>query len=418
MKQNNGSREETIMAGKEIFSAITGLISAVLLIWLVTMCGCSRNVNVPLQKAAPEEKPVEDRTPVVQGIEAGDLVFIDYAMKIADTKELVFTTSKETAESKNQLKASWYHQPEDFDPEQIIAGDGTSLVVIARSIIGMQPGEHKTLTMPAEKSFGNVDPEKIVKMPTVKTVPREARVAPREYVAKFNSFPVKGKRVAWAPYFLSEITEVNEDYVVLKAMLKKGKTVEQAFGKTRIERKKNEILLTLEPRIGAPFFLNNRSGRIIDSSEKEFTVDFNHPGAGKEILLDIDIVSVEKAVTFKGNTLTWIEDHDAGYETAKKEKKPMVLVLYADWCGYSKKMLENTLIDPRVLKFRDHFVWTKVDSDKDQSVKELYGQEGFPMIVITDSEGNIEKKIDGYKDADAFRKELKAMMKKIGGQET
>jgi thiol:disulfide interchange protein len=104
--------------------------------------------------------------------------------------------------------------------------------------------------------------------------------------------------------------------------------------------------------------------------------------------------------------IQWVEDYDKGIALAREQGKPAVLVLYADWCGFCKKLFGETLQDPRVKSFNDRFVWIKVNSDSEAKLKELYAQKGFPLIVILNLEGQPLDRMDGFKDAAAFREEL------------
>ena len=109
-----------------------------------------------------------------------------------------------------------------------------------------------------------------------------------------------------------------------------------------------------------------------------------------------------------GKVLLRIEDHDQGYERAAALDKPQVLVLYAKWCGWSKKLLGEALEDPRIKMIKDDYVWTKIDSDSEKSYKEYYGQKGFPLVLILNPEGEIVQRLDGYKDAATLLRALHA----------
>jgi thiol:disulfide interchange protein len=155
--------------------------------------------------------------------------------------------------------------------------------------------------------------------------------------------------------------------------------------------------------------MDDAKGRIVATDGMSFTVDFNHPLAGKDIDFDVEVVALTKASAFKA-PLPWMADHDKGLKSAESEKKDMLLVLYAGWCSWSKKLLEESLEDPRIKQMKDRFVWVKVDSDKEQAFKEAYQQNGFPMVVVLNSKGDVVKKIDGYRDAAALKRELEEVL--------
>jgi uncharacterized protein YyaL (SSP411 family) len=117
--------------------------------------------------------------------------------------------------------------------------------------------------------------------------------------------------------------------------------------------------------------------------------------------------SVAKAATFRDAAISWREDHDRALADAAKAGKPVVLVLYAEWCGWCKKLFGESLQDPRVTRLRDRFVWVKVNSNQETEYKTRYGQNGFPMIVMIRPDGSIYRKLDGFRDGAALARELR-----------
>jgi thioredoxin-related protein len=166
----------------------------------------------------------------------------------------------------------------------------------------------------------------------------------------------------------------------------------------------------MKANVGADFEMNGRRGRIIKVDQHEFTVDFNHPLAGKDLLLEIEIVSLTKAAQLKDSRLAWLEDYEQAVEAAADRKKPMVLLLHAEWCDWCKKMMAESLQDPRIKMLRDDFVWVKIDSDKQPELAARFDQKSFPMVVILDRKGNLAKRIEGYRDAATLKKELEEVL--------
>jgi uncharacterized protein YyaL (SSP411 family) len=120
------------------------------------------------------------------------------------------------------------------------------------------------------------------------------------------------------------------------------------------------------------------------------------------------VLALTKASDLKDLEIDWMEDHDEALALAKKKGKPVVLVLYAGWCSWSKRYLSETLQDPRIEMLNDAFVWAKVDSADQTDLKEFYGQKGFPMTVLLDSEGAVIKEIRGFTKASSLEAELDA----------
>jgi len=57
----------------------------------------------------------------------------------------------------------------------------------------------------------------------------------------------------------------------------------------------------------------------------------------------VELVDVKDASALESVKIGWIEDLDQGFSTAKKEGKPSVLLLYADWCSWCKKLLTEVI---------------------------------------------------------------------------
>lgn len=343
-------------------------------------------------------------------IEKGDYVTANYSMRLKDG-ELIITTRREVAEDPSVPKADWFLNSGTFEAEGLIAGQETKRAELAEAIVGMAVGERKTIELPPEKAFGPPDEKKIMSFPLTKSLPQVFNLTAQAYVHQFKTFPKVGQEVNFVPFFKSRITDVQQETVTLESQAKDGQVVASDFGDTTIRIENDMVHLTLTPEMGAPFTLKGSQGVITQIDKSTFSVDFNHPGAGKTVLMDLEVVSFVKAATFRNKELAWIEAHDAGYQQAGEKEKPMVLVLYAEWCSWSKRLLDDTIMDPRVQAYWDDFVWVKVNSNEETEYKEFYEQDGYPMIVLVNSQGEVFKKIGGFQDARAFSRELGICLK-------
>jgi FKBP-type peptidyl-prolyl cis-trans isomerase 2 len=261
----------------------------------------------------------------------------------------------------------------------------------------------------ADKAFGPADPAKFQKLPRNQSFAKVIRIPAEEYVKRFSSFPTIGKEVALMPYFPSRVTEVGEKDVALEFQVTDGAVFSDSFGSLAVAVSGGKITSTLSPQVGAAFPLKEGFGVVTAMDAESFTIDLNHPLAGKNLTIDIEAVSVTPAST-TDTGVPWIDNHDAGLARAKQDGKPVFLILHADWCSWCKKTFTETIPDPRIAALKDQFVWVRVNSDKEQNYKQLYGQEGFPMMVLLKADGTVLKKIDGYRDARALREEIKAVL--------
>jgi len=87
----------------------------------------------------------------------------------------------------------------------------------------------------------------------------------------------------------------------------------------------------------------------------------------------------------KTGELAWEKDYPTALTKAQAERKPMMVMMTATWCGPCKMLEKETLNDPWVRHFLSHFVIVKAYEDKD--VEKTYGLNGYPTLVFTDFSG-------------------------------
>ena len=293
------------------------------------------------------------------------------------------------------MKAAGY-QAGETGPALVVPGGADLPEGFSAALIGMSPGERKQIVLPPEQAFGRHDPALVKKLDKVRRFPRVIRMPADEYVKRFKTFPVVGKEVELLPWFPALVTAVDTNEATLEFKVKDHARFEESFGTVEAHIAGDSITVTLSPAIGASFELEGKEGRISGQDAESFTVDLNHPLAGRDLKLDLEVVSLKKKSTLPTGEIAWATDHDAGLAAARKAGKPAVLVLYADWCGWCKKLFTETLKDPRVREVQERFSWVKVNSDKNREFKARYGQDGFPMLVLFNPDGTINKKLNGF----------------------
>ena len=106
-----------------------------------------------------EEAEAGEAREVKQLVKEGDLVLIDYTIRVKETGELIETTIKDVADKEGVQGAG------RFEPRLAIPGKGYMLKAFEEQLIGMAPGEEKKFEIPPEKAFGQRDPSKIKVIP-------------------------------------------------------------------------------------------------------------------------------------------------------------------------------------------------------------------------------------------------------------
>jgi FKBP-type peptidyl-prolyl cis-trans isomerase 2 len=369
-----------------------------------------RSLSEMAVKNGQDKAELDRQDGVVRG---GDLVRGNYTVTL-DDGSLVSTTLPAVAGDIKVGRSGSLELPKDLVPVEVLAGEKGTVPGLGEGVIGMAAGERKRLALTADKAYGERDERKVSRQPRENTIPRTIRVPAKEYVERFNTFPIVGKEVPFVPYVTARVGEVGEADARLDISGKDGARFEESFGTVELHVNDETIALRLNPKIGASIAVQGEQGRVTAADDDTYTVDFNHPLAGKRVNIDLELVSVTKADAFKGVNVSWLENHDQGLAVAKQAEKPAVLVLYAEWCQWCKKLFGETVQDLRIKGLKESFVWVRVNSDQQAEYKAKYGQNGFPMIVLLHPDGTIAGKIDGFRDGAALAGELRRFLAEGG----
>ena len=103
--------------------------------------------------------------------------------------------------------------------------------------------------------------------------------------------------------------------------------------------------------------------------------------------------------------LEWLKDYSAALKRAEAEKKPLLIDITTDWCGWSKKMERETFADASVQKELRSCVLIRLNpeaSEKNQKIVELYGGDGYPTLVVANYRGEELASSSGYLSAKDF----------------
>jgi thioredoxin-related protein len=116
----------------------------------------------------------------------------------------------------------------------------------------------------------------------------------------------------------------------------------------------------------------------------------------------------------KAVTLEWMNLEKAVAKAAD-QKKPILLDVYTDWCGWCKKMDKEVFVEASVAGvLTSKFALAKVNGESTESftfkgqktdgvgIARGFGVRGYPSIIFLDSNGDMLTMIPGYLDAEQF----------------
>lgn len=94
----------------------------------------------------------------------------------------------------------------------------------------------------------------------------------------------------------------------------------------------------------------------------------------------------------------------------KQSKKPVVVDMYAPWCGPCQKMAP--IFDEVEAEMNHLFKFVKIDGDKESKISESVGLTSFPSFYIY-HKGKLHKKSPGSKSKDKLKKFLNDVLKEV-----
>ena len=112
----------------------------------------------------------------------------------------------------------------------------------------------------------------------------------------------------------------------------------------------------------------------------------------------------EKAIA-SSSSIEWQKNFNDALKIAKKEKKPIMLDLYTDWCGWCKELDKRTFVDKHVVQKSKSFIPLKINAEVDAegpSLVEKYNVQGYPAILFIDSDGTLLTRVNGFIEGPGF----------------
>ena len=94
-------------------------------------------------------------------------------------------------------------------------------------------------------------------------------------------------------------------------------------------------------------------------------------------------------------SIEYSDDYATGLTRAKAENKPLLLIFRARWCRWSGEMVQETLIDSRIVSLSKQFVCVLVDADHDSHVARVLNVKRFPTVLVVGLNGQERSRTTG-----------------------
>ena len=127
-------------------------------------------------------------------------------------------------------------------------------------------------------------------------------------------------------------------------------------------------------------------------------------------------VSCAKETTEEAaSEVTWLTSYEEAMTSAKKNKQPIMIDFYADWCGWCKRLDSDTYVHEDVVTLAQGFVSLKIDADVEKAISSKYKVVGLPTILFIDANGNEIHRVVGYRPPEDFVKEMNSALEAFKG---
>lgn len=136
------------------------------------------------------------------------------------------------------------------------------------------------------------------------------------------------------------------------------------------------------------------------------------------VILMAAMVTMGFTWPFAKKEVQWLEWNEGYKKAQRKERKILLVDAYTDWCGWCKRMDQNTYTHKDVIKLvNKKFIPVKFNPEKDQRYfvdgDTLNGRQllrkmsngrrvGYPTTFFIDISDNKVKKVSGYKGPQQF----------------
>jgi thiol:disulfide interchange protein len=106
--------------------------------------------------------------------------------------------------------------------------------------------------------------------------------------------------------------------------------------------------------------------------------------------------------TARATRIVWEKNFEAALAKAKSSGKPIMIDVYAVWCGPCKLLDKQIYTARPVIDESANFINIKVDGEKRPDVMSRYGLNGFPTVILADGDGKVIQMLPGVLPVDDF----------------
>ncbi len=378
----------------------TMIFFALFTVMVLVIAGCNNQSNdgddmtlddITGRVVDAKDTPAYDDDP--GKVSAGDTVSVMFVGKLKDGE--VFDTNIESVATEAGLENI------HTDPLTFKVGSGQTIAGFDAAVVGMQPGETKTVEIPPEEAYGGYNMDLVQEFPKTRElnrtdqVDRTTEIPTDAFNQAFGEDPEMGKTYSdeRLPFdyevtgisgdnielsvdqeigdtvtfsgadWESEIISMDNDYVTIRHNPEDGQMVESIFGMAKITLTDDKMVIEESPKQGDVIQTMYGNAVIKEVTDDVVLLDMNHELAGETLVFEIEVTDIEKK---------------------QKVTKPEVELFVMSHCPYGTQIVKGmipvmeTLGDKADIqvKFVNYAMHGKVELD--EQLNQYCIQEEFP----------------------------------------
>lgn len=110
--------------------------------------------------------------------------------------------------------------------------------------------------------------------------------------------------------------------------------------------------------------------------------------------------------------IPWQFDLEKAHAEARRTNKPLLVVIGAPWCQYSRKLDGETLSKPEVISvIEQRFVPVLVSFDRNREIARKLEVKSLPCTIVLSPEADLLGRLVGHVEADQYKDALVASWK-------
>ncbi len=232
----------------------------------------------------------------VHKIKVGDTVTVDYTGYLEDGK--VFDTSLQVVAEKTDIKKK------DFIPLKFTVGAGQVVPGFEENIIGLGKGESKRFIINPDKAYGESNPDLILKdMKRDLYIKKYSNVTNSLFKDLFNKDPTTGDvlELQQVPWKL-KVSSIKDGIIFMENLLNLGDKINLpgTNWESDVKEIKDDVITIYQnPKLGDYISFPTSKGMVVGSVSNVdtyvYSIDKNHPLAGKTLTFEVTVKDVIKA---------------------------------------------------------------------------------------------------------------------------